>query len=196
MAEVEQGAERIRLPFQLIGEVPAEHLPGLARYMGQLGVTIRAATEEIGIVSPSILIEYVEGVDHLAIPAVSESTIYDYLMSEGWADHTAKTRSTTLGGELIHHAARAHNFSKPGKRRRNLYGRDCEDCPCPLRAVARPNRLSDNGISAAGVTPQSLVDLAKLDLPKINLLIMNFGTKSYALLQKMAARITDDTRTS
>jgi hypothetical protein len=196
MAEVERGAERIRLPFQLIGEVPPEHLSDLTRYMGQLGVTIRTATEEIDIVSPSILIEYVEGVDHLAIPAVNESTIYDYLMSEGWADNTAKTRSTTFGGELIHHAARAHNFSKPGARRRNLYGRNCEACQCPLQAVARPNRHSDNGLSAAGVSPQSLVDLAKLDQPEISLLIMNFGPKSYELLQKMAARITDDTRTS
>ncbi len=192
-------ASEKKAPFSVRGEISEDKLKELANQLGALGVYIHFANFEV--VSPSILIEYFEG-ENGQVPAITEQTVEEFLVSEGKDEHGSKTQAFTFIRTLERHASHNHIF-RFGK---NYWRKPCEGCDCPLKpAIERPD-LGSNfmphmfGLFPNGIDPISLIEFSKLPFEeaseKINVTAQDdcdhLGRKRYEMVQRIAARLRDD----
>lgn len=194
MADVE------KVPFEIAGEIPEDRLGEMVDYLGALGVQVRSGTE-LDPVSPSILIEYLKGVNGLPVPAVTERTVEEFLLSEGGHEHGSKTNAFTFMRTLGWHTDHMHAVERVALRRGsivnfNYFGRVCDGCDCPLRTVVY---VSHGEEFIGGLDPQSLIKFSELPFQEAKEKIdtggqdfRRLGRKRYALTQKIAQRLRED----
>jgi len=188
MADIE------KVSFEITGEVPEDRLGEMVEYLGGLGVQVRSGTE-LDPVSPSILIEYVEGPNGLPLPVVTQQTVEEFMISEGGDEQGSVTNAHQFMWTLSQHTDKIHK-SRGGL---NSWCKPCQGCDCPLRSVLeRATDLGSNfmphmgGLFPRGLDPQSLIEFSNLSLDEARQKVQGLGVKRYQMVGRIAARLQAD----
>ncbi len=178
-------ASERKVRFLVSGEMPKDKVEELAAVMAKLGIS--AHFSDLDVISPSVLIEYLEGESSLPIPAVTTRGILDFLVSEG--EPGSKASVNQFMWTIEQHTVHEHDFGGGY----NYYNRLCRGCDCPLRIVneLKGSRLN-KWVGIGGIDPQSIINFSKLPFEEAREIVEGLGKKRYEMVQRIAQRLQED----